>query len=178
MLRPSLSTTLLATFAVASWAAPLVAQDGRGSGDGIPPGEITEPIVAASAEIDLADGPPSLPPGARFAVLEGDPAVAAPLTFRLWFPADYRIPPHYHSVIEHVTVLDGTLNIEMVETGREATYQDGVALSEGDFGALPRRMVHAAWTGDEPVLIQLHSTGPWTITYVNPEDDPRNGSGT
>lgn len=172
MLRRFRSHLPLAALAVAFLVGPLAAQDG--SSADIPEGEITEPIVATMADIELVDGPPSLPAGARFCILEGDPSEAAPLTLRLWFPANYRVPPHWHSVIEHVTVLEGTLNIEMVEDGEEATYRDGVALSAGDFGALPRKMVHAAWTGDEPVLFQLHSVGPWSITYVNAEDDPRN----
>jgi hypothetical protein len=24
------------------------------------------------------------------------------------------------------------------------------------------------------VIVQLHGTGPWGITYINPSDDPRN----
>src|ERR1043165_4834698 len=53
--------------------------------------------------------PPSLPAGGQFVLLEGNPAEAVPLTFRLNFPPNYRIPPHFHSVIEPVTVLEGTL---------------------------------------------------------------------
>lgn len=170
MYRRAFCTSLLAACTAALFLSPAAAQAPEGSEAGIPAGEITEPIVATSAEIELAPGPPSLPAGARFAVLEGDPTKAVPLTFRLWFPADYRVPPHWHSVLEHVTVLEGTLHIGM---GEEATYEGGVALSEGDFGALPRRMVHYAWTGDRPVLFQLHSNGPWSITYVDPDDDPR-----
>jgi hypothetical protein len=36
----------------------------------------------------------------------------------------------------------------------------------------PRSYNHFAWTEQETV-VQLHSTGPWGITYVNPADDPR-----
>jgi len=42
------------------------------------------------------DGPPSLPPGAKFAVLEGDPAKPGPFVFRVKVPDGYRIPPHTH----------------------------------------------------------------------------------
>lgn len=129
-----------------------------------------EAIVVHAPEIAWSPGPPSLPPGSEFALLEGDPAEAVPLTFRLKFPANYRVPPHWHSVIEHVTVLSGTLHVGM---GEEARYSGGVALSAGDFGALPKGMVHSAWTGEDGVVFQLHSVGPWSITYVNPADDPR-----
>ena len=36
---------------------------------------------------------------------------------------------------------------------------------------MPPKMNQFAWTGQETV-IQLHGTGPWGITYVNPADDP------
>jgi hypothetical protein len=36
-------------------------------------------------------------------------------------------------------------------------------------------MAHFAYTGEETV-IQLNSTGPWTLTYIDPEDDPREAS--
>ena len=127
-------------------------------------------IVAHTPTLAWAPGPPSLPPGAEFVLLEGNPAEAVPLTLRLKFPPHYRIPPHFHSVIEHVTVFSGTLNIGM---GEQATYTSGTALNAGSFGALPAKMVHYAWAGPEGVTFQLHSVGPWSITYVNPADDPR-----
>ena len=127
-------------------------------------------IVAHAPSLTWAPGPPSMPPGAEFVLLEGNPAEAVPLTFRLRFPPNYRIPPHWHSVIEHVTVLTGTLNVGM---GEQATYTGGTALNAGSFAALPAKMVHSAWTGPEGVTFQLHSVGPWSITYVSPADDPR-----
>ena len=130
----------------------------------------TQVIVAHARSLAWAPGPPSLPPGAEFVLLEGNPAEAVPLTFRLRFPPNYRIPPHWHSVIEHVTVLAGTLNVGM---GEQATYTGGTALKAGSFAAMPAKMVHSAWTGPEGVTFQLHSVGPWSITYVNPADDPR-----
>jgi hypothetical protein len=135
---------------------------------------IGEVIVALPPEIVWSNGPPELPAGAQFALLEGNPAEAVPLTLRLKFPAKYRIPPHWHSVIEHVTVLSGTLYVGM---GEKAEYSGGVALSASSFAAMPKKMVHYAWTGDEGVVFQLHSIGPWSITYVNPQDDPRQTGG-
>jgi quercetin dioxygenase-like cupin family protein len=127
-------------------------------------------IVAHASTMTWMAGPPSLPAGAQFVLLEGNPAEAVPLTFRLKFPPNYRIPPHFHSVIEHVTVLEGTLNVAMGDT---ATYTGGVALNAGSFAAMPAKMVHSAWTGAQGVTFQLHSVGPWSITYVNAADDPR-----
>src|SRR5438874_13820490 len=71
------------------------------------PAPTSQVIVAHAATLAWAPGPPSLPRGAEFVLLEGNPAEAVPLTFRLRFPANYRIPPHWHSVIEHVTVQIG-----------------------------------------------------------------------
>lgn len=134
-----------------------------------------ELIVANASAIAFQEGPPSLPAGSRFAVLEGDPTEAEPLTFRLKFPADYEVPPHWHHVIEHVTVISGTLHLGMGDTMDKS---QGTALGPGDFSAIPVEMTHYAWTGDEPVEFQLHSVGPWGITYVNPDDDPRNAPET
>jgi quercetin dioxygenase-like cupin family protein len=134
------------------------------------PAASTPVIVAHAATLAWAPGPPSLPPGTEFVLLEGNPAEAVPLTLRLRFPANYRIPPHWHSVIEHVTVLSGTLNVGM---GEQATYTGGTALNAGSFAAMPAKMVHSAWAGPEGVTLQLHSVGPWSITYVRAADDPR-----
>lgn len=120
-------------------------------------------------EIVWRDGPPSLPAGAKFAVLEGDPAKAGPFTFRLKFPAGYRIPPHFHPVIEHITVVSGAFSV-----GQDERWDDSklVRLDAGDFMHMPPGTRHFAVATGETV-VQLHSTGPWGITYVNPADDPR-----
>lgn len=159
--------SLLRTIALAALAfvpAGLAAQAAAA------PAPSSQVIVAHVASLAWVPGPPSLPPGAEFILLEGNPAEAVPLTFRLRFPAHYRIPPHWHSVIEHVTVFSGTLNVGM---GEQATYAGGTALNAGSFAAMPAKMVHSAWAGPEGVTFQLHSVGPWSITYVNAADDPR-----
>src|SRR5256885_10371029 len=95
---------------------------------------------------------------------------AVPFYFGLSYPANSRFPPHFHSVIEHVTVLSGTLNVGM---GEQATYTGGTALNAGSFAAMPAKMVHSAWAGPEGVTLQLHSVGTWSITYEKAADDTR-----
>jgi len=62
------------------------------------------------------DAPASLPPGAKVAVLEGDPAKAGPFVMRMKFPDGYRVAPHTHPRPERVTVLKGALNIGIFRT--------------------------------------------------------------
>src|SRR5438477_10954521 len=47
-------------------------------------------------QINWQPAPPSLPAGAKVAVLEGDPAKPGFFTMRAWMPDGYRIPAHYH----------------------------------------------------------------------------------
>lgn len=122
-----------------------------------------------TAEIKWKDGPPSLPAGAKFAVLEGDPTKEGLFTMRLSFPDGFKIPPHWHSKVEHITVISGTFNIGMGEKFDQSATRP---MPAGTFGFWPPEMRHFAWAQGETVL-QLHGTGPWTITYVNPADDPR-----
>jgi hypothetical protein len=37
---------------------------------------------------------------------------------------------------------------------------------------MPPSMHHFGWFSEETV-VQLHGIGPWTVTYVNPVDDPK-----
>lgn len=112
----------------------------------------------------------SLPKGVEVAVLEGDPSKAGPFTLRLKMPANYRIPPHWHPAIEHVTVLSGTFYMGMGDKFEE---KQAMEMPTDSFGYMDAKSHHFAFTHD-PVLIQLHGMGPWGITYVNPQDDPRN----
>jgi quercetin dioxygenase-like cupin family protein len=123
-----------------------------------------------SDDIKWVAAPPSLPPGAQAAILEGNPAKPGPFTMRLKLPAGFKIMPHTHPAIEHVTVLSGTLQFGTGETFDAAKT---TALAAGSFAIMQTGVKHYVWCKDE-VVLQGHSIGPWGITYVNPADDPRN----
>jgi quercetin dioxygenase-like cupin family protein len=120
-------------------------------------------------DIKWMDGPPSLPAGAKFAVLSGDPKMAGLFVMRLKVPADYKVPPHSHPGVEHVTVISGALHIGM---GDSFDPSKAKALTAGSYGLLPARSNHIAFCKEE-TIVQLNSIGPWDITYINPADDPR-----
>ena len=124
----------------------------------------------APADITWADGPPSLPPGAKLAVLEGDPAKTGPFTIRLQMPDGYKISAHTHPTVERVTVISGTFHLGTADKFDESAGHEMVA---GSFAIMPAEMKHFAWATGETV-VQVHSTGPFVIKYVNPADDPRN----
>ncbi len=50
-------------------------------------------------------------PGGKVTVIEGPLDKATPFTLRLKMPANSRIAPHFHTAIEHVTVISGTFNL-------------------------------------------------------------------
>lgn len=125
--------------------------------------------IHRSAELNWKDGPPSLPAGAKYAVLEGDPTKEGPFTMRLRVPDGYKIPPHMHPAVERVTVLSGTFNLGMGDKFDQKATQP---MPAGTYGFWPAGMKHFAWAKGETIL-QLHGVGPWRIEYLNPADDPR-----
>ena len=92
----------------------------------------------------MGAGAAVLPAGAQISVLEGNPAEKGPVTLRLNFPANYNIPPHWHSMTERVTVLSGALHVGM---GDKLDRQASQTLEPGGFVSLPAKMHHFAWTG-------------------------------
>jgi quercetin dioxygenase-like cupin family protein len=120
--------------------------------------------------IEWKAAPAALPPGAKMAVLEGDPTKEGPFVVRFQFPDGYHVPPHTHPKTERVTVISGILYLA---TGESLDRSSAKKLPAGSFGYWPAGMKHTAWSEGETV-IQLHGIGPWQINYVNPADDPRN----
>ena len=127
-------------------------------------------VMLTAPEFKWVDGPPSLPKGAKVAVLEGDPSKPGPFTMRAEVPAKYKIPPHWHPAIEHVTVISGEVFMGSGEKFDEATAKK---LPAGSFAVMPIKHAHYFFTKKKAV-VQLHGVGPWGITYINPADDPRN----
>jgi quercetin dioxygenase-like cupin family protein len=120
-------------------------------------------------DMKWVDGPPSLPRGAKIAVLEGDTNKNGPFVFRAKLPDGYVIPPHTHPNVERITVVSGVFCVGM---GDRFDRKKTVAMPAGTFGFWPAGMKHFV-TVDGETVIQFHGTGPWSLQYVNPEDDPR-----
>lgn len=125
--------------------------------------------MLSSADLKWGDGPAALPAGAKAAVLQGDPGKAGPFTIRLQMTGGYRIPPHTHPTAEVATVISGTFNL-----GHGPKFDEAMAkeMGPGSFAVLPAGMQHFAWCKDQCV-VQVSSTGPFVVNYVNPADDPR-----
>ena len=150
-------------------AAILTLSAGVAVAQGAPHTSASHAIVVPPDQVTWSPAPPALPAGAKLAVLEGNPSEAGPFTMRLLVPNRYRLAPHYHPVIEHVTVLKGTFKVGMGEKFDPSAL---VALPTGTFAALEPGTRHFAEAEGETIL-QLHGVGPWDLVYVNPADDPR-----
>lgn len=118
-------------------------------------------------DVKWSPGPPSLPAGAEVAALYGDATKEEMFALRIKVPKGYRVPPHTHPKPEIATVLSGTVRLGMGD-------KDHV-FPAGSFYATPSGMVHY-FAADEDAVVQVNSTGPWGITYVDPKDDPRQKS--
>lgn len=126
-------------------------------------------VLVPANKVQWEPAPPQLPAGAQISVLEGNPAEKGAVTLRLKFPADYKVPPHWHSMAERVTVLSGSLHVGM---GDALDRQASQTLEPGGFVSLPAKMHHFAWTVT-PTVVQISLDGPFDIFYVNAADDPQ-----
>ena len=148
----SLAATILATGAL---AMPTLAGDDH--------------VLIEHDAFQFQPGPGSVEEIAEFSVLYGNPGTEGVFAMRLKLPDGFHIAPHHHGQPEIVTVISATFRIGM---GDDPDPENTAALEPGGFFTCPPGMVHFAYADGETV-IQLNSTGPWTITYVRDEDDPR-----
>src|SRR5262245_512847 len=134
---------------------------------GSPAGRLAH-MVALPDDLKWVDAPPALPPGAKVAVLVGDPAKEGPFTIRLTAPDGYTVPAHWHPTDENVTVLSGSFGIGL---GDKLDKDKVRYLPPGSYVRLTKEERHFAVMKGETV-IQVHGTGPFALNYVNPADDP------
>lgn len=126
-----------------------------------------EAVIVDANTIKWGEAPPDVPKGAQIAVLHGDPTKAGQYTIRLKFPDAYKIPPHWHTQDEQLTVLSGKLVLHMGDT----MTADPHDLEMGAYHFLPGKMHHAAEAKGETV-VQISGAGPFDIHYLNPADNP------
>ena len=150
-------------------AAPAIAADATKKADAAK----HDATAINAAEIKWGEAPPDVPKGASLAVLHGDPSKKAPFTIRLKLPAGYKIPPHWHSNDEQLTIVSGAFVLHMGDT------MDAPAntLTAGGYHFLPGKMHHAAETKGE-TIVQVNGMGPFDIHYLNPTDNPNKSAAT
>lgn len=127
-------------------------------------------VMKTPGELEWKEGPESLPPGAQMAVITGSPKAKGPFVMRLKFPANYQIPAHFHSKDENVTVIEGTFNMG---EGDKLDAMKSHSMPVGSYMLMPMKTHHYAFTKDQQVIVQLNGMGPFDITYMNPQEDPR-----
>jgi hypothetical protein len=120
------------------------------------------------SKLSWGPAPAVFPTGAKMAVVRGDPSKAEQFTVELSLPNGYKIPPHFHSTAETVTVKKGTLLVGM---GDSLDLSKAKAMKAGKKGSLPAQQHHYA-AARGATVISIKSMGPFDMTYVNPADNP------
>src|SRR3954469_2110204 len=85
---------------------------------------------------------PSLP-GVKVALIEGPLDKAVPIMFRLKFPANFKVAPHWHPGIEHITIISGTLHMGI---GNVFDTSKTRALKSGSVSIMQPGTHHFVWT--------------------------------
>jgi quercetin dioxygenase-like cupin family protein len=123
--------------------------------------------VVRVEEVTWIDDP--LFKGTKTAILVGDPTKAEVIVLRVKFPPHYRVPPHTHPYAEVVTVLTGSYGNNFGEKFEPT----GEMMKPGSLFVLPAKHAHYTWTGDKETILQIQFTGPRSIDFIDPADDPR-----
>jgi ketosteroid isomerase-like protein/quercetin dioxygenase-like cupin family protein len=102
---------------------------------------------------------PTFPPGAKMAVLHGNPAGPGGFVLRLSFPDGYQIPVHWHPTGENVTVVQGSLALGMGNTFDASALH---TYNVGDFAYLPPQQSHFG-QAHGATIVQINGRGPFAI---------------
>jgi quercetin dioxygenase-like cupin family protein len=87
-------------------------------------------------------------------------------------PHGYRMPPHFHPTDERLEVKQGTLLVGM---GDRLDARKTMPLNVGDTAVAPAGIHHYSVAKGETVVV-VTFIGPYTITYVNEYEAPRQRS--
>jgi quercetin dioxygenase-like cupin family protein len=102
--------------------------------------------------------------GVQMAVMAGDPTKAGSLyTLRLKLPDGYKVPVHWHTDTERVTVISGTA---LFAIGHSIDLSKATTLPAGSFIVIPANAHHWVVAKGETVL-QTTGTGPFTMNLMH-----------
>lgn len=134
------------------------------------PLKAAEPYYTSVMEKDINwQDAPSIGPGAKTAVIHGDPKASGPFVMRLRIPPNTTIRAHTHPADENVTVLSGTLYFA---AGDKPDPRTAKAYGPGSYFSIGKGKPMVAFSKNIEVVAQLHGTGPWGISYMDSKDGP------
>lgn len=107
---------------------------------------------------------PSIGPGAKHAVIHGDPKSSGPFVMRIKIPPKTTIGVHTHPATENVTVLSGTLYFA---AGDKLNPSAAKEFGPGSYFSIEQGKPMFAFSKNTEVTIQLHGNGPWGIDYLD-----------
>ena len=88
---------------------------------------------------------------------------------RLRVPPKTKINVHTHPATENVTILSGTLYFA---AGDKFDTKKAKAFGPGSYFSIDANKPMFAYSKDKEVVVQLHGTGPWGMSYIEPKDAP------
>jgi len=122
-----------------------------------------KPKQVCEADLQWIDTKPPMLPGAKMAIVEGNPKAAGHFTLRLKFPPYYKIPAHIHPVDERTTVIKGIMNIGF---GDVLDTTNAKKLTVGCFYMNPAGIHHYAFTSEAETEIEISTNGPWGLELL------------
>lgn len=127
-----------------------------------------EQVLINAKSLKWAAAPPALRKGALVSVLYGDPSASGPYVLRLMLPSRYKIPFHWHSQAQSMTVISGALYVVNVETFDKKIAH---AVKPGGFVYLPAQAQQFAFTKGTTV-VEIQGVGPYDVNPYQPERRP------
>jgi len=116
---------------------------------------------------------PAFPPGARLAVLVGEPTQAGPYLIRVKVPSGVKLMPHKHPEDRIYTVISGVFYVGL---GDRFDAEDLKAYPPGSVVVLPGNTWHFHWAKSGEYVTQVTAIGPLGLEYKEANDDPRNAA--
>ncbi len=135
----------------------------------LPIGNVSPPpVFLRPSDLQWKDAPPAVPAGAKVALVSGNPA-SGPYAQFVKVPRGYTFKPHFHEQNESVALISGTV---VAGRGDKINEKAGTVLKAGGYGFIPAGTHHWAVAKTDAMFYQ-HISGPASVTYIHPEDDPR-----
>jgi quercetin dioxygenase-like cupin family protein len=126
----------------------------------------TEPLAATRLTPDEIKWERE-PSGVQRAYLVGDDKKPGMYTYRVRFPANHKVQPHFHPDERVVTVISGTLYIGYGEQFDESAMK---ALPAGSIWTEPAKQPHFVFAKDGEVEFQVvGANGPSGLTRIEPK---------